>query len=848
MSLNVGELAAFLTLDDTDFQRGMTGSGGAMGNLLGIGRAAAVGIGLALAGGAAYSLAAFTDFDTGMREVLTLMPGISQDAMDDMTGQVKDFATEFGVLPDEVIPALYQALSAGVPPGNVFEFLETAQMAARAGVTDLETAVDGLTSTVNAYGAENISAAQASDLMFTAVRLGKTTFEELSASLFQVNPVAASLGVSFDQVTAALATMTAQGVPTSVATTQLRQMLVELSDSGGELGRTFADLSGQSFTDFVASGGTVQDALGLLQQHAQDSGVGLGELFGSVEAGQAALALTGANAETFASNLDAMGDSAGATEQAYDQMSEGMQFQLDRLKAAGAVFAVTFGASLASVAAPALELAADLMEAFGEGGIRGAIDELRSTLEGMPGWMQVALGAAGLGGLAAIAVVVAGALSFLLSPIVLVAAAIGAFAAAWLWAYENVEVFRNAVDAYVGFLTGTLLPAVVDVASGIVDAWDDLVAWTRERWPAISEAVTHVVNVISDVVGGFLAWARFAWSVWGDDLLSITRAAWEFISETIGNIVQGIGLLIDAGLAIINGDWSEAWDAIKAYLGDVVWPQILNILSTAWAFAKAIMGASMSAMQALWAAGWELIKAAVAAAWDWMLAKIREHGVAVVIYMATLPGRIAGALATLPNQLQGVAVRAMTSFNSALFAGAGSAVGFVASLPGRFGQVLATLGPLLRNAGVQAMAGLLAGIESGAGRILDRARQLASDIASAFSGALQILSPSRVMAGLGENVVEGLIVGMERQRPALRLAVEDVAGYLTDAASVTRVGGPRSAGGAALEPLDYDRLGAAVARALEGRPQELRATLEVDGRQLASVTAPEIRGDQRSRS
>lgn len=61
-------------------------------------------------------------------------------------------------------------------------------MAAVGGVTELETAVDGITSVVNAYGDDVLSAAEASDLMFTAVKLGKTDFTQLSASLFNVIP------------------------------------------------------------------------------------------------------------------------------------------------------------------------------------------------------------------------------------------------------------------------------------------------------------------------------------------------------------------------------------------------------------------------------------------------------------------------------------------------------------------------------------------------------------------------------------------------------------------------------------------------------------------------------------
>ena len=57
---------------------------------------------------------------------------------------------------------------------------------------------------MNAYGDQVSGATEVSDLMFTAIRLDKTTFEEMSPSMFQVTPIAASLGVPFRDVTASI--------------------------------------------------------------------------------------------------------------------------------------------------------------------------------------------------------------------------------------------------------------------------------------------------------------------------------------------------------------------------------------------------------------------------------------------------------------------------------------------------------------------------------------------------------------------------------------------------------------------------------------------------------------------
>ena len=108
----------------------------------------------------------FVAYEQQMNEVFTLLPGISEEAMGAMSEDVKAFSREFGTLPNEVVPALYQSLSAGIPEENVFEFMAVAQRAAIGGVTELEVAVDGITSVVNAYGAETVDATLAADLMF----------------------------------------------------------------------------------------------------------------------------------------------------------------------------------------------------------------------------------------------------------------------------------------------------------------------------------------------------------------------------------------------------------------------------------------------------------------------------------------------------------------------------------------------------------------------------------------------------------------------------------------------------------------------------------------------------------
>ncbi|MGJ3241148.1 MAG: phage tail tape measure protein [Anaerolineae bacterium] len=350
--------------------------------------------GVALTGATAFAglsvagIRQFSNLERGMNEVFTLMPGISQAAMDDMTLQTNIFAERFGNLPENVIPALYQSLSAGVPQDNVFAFLETAQMAATGGITDLQTSVDGISSVMNAYGAEVVSAQQASDLMFTAVRLGKTNFEELSSSLFNVIPTASSLGVQFGDVTAGLAAITSQGVPTSVATTQMRQLFVELGDSASGVGEIFSQVAGQSFQDFIADGNDVSDALQLLYDHAEDTGLNIDQLFSSVEAGGAALALTGQGADRFASFLGEMQNATGATEAAFGTMNTGIARSVDFLSSSFSVFLSNVGSVMAPIVGPVIDVLTTFFRIINNGLDSG--ETMSDWLGDLPGFLQPA--------------------------------------------------------------------------------------------------------------------------------------------------------------------------------------------------------------------------------------------------------------------------------------------------------------------------------------------------------------------------------------------------------------------------------------------------------------------------
>ena len=329
--------------------------------------AAKWGAGIAAATGA-VAVAAVNDFaemDAGIREVATLIPGATQETIDALTGQVNEIRTEMGQQGEAVTKAFYDSLSAGIDQADVSGFVEGAAQLATATGSDVATAVDIGTTALNAFGMETAEAARLNDIMFATVQSGKTTLPELAASYSQVAAPAAALGVSVEETNAMLAALTLQGVPTAQASTQIRAAFNELADEGKGLGKVFADVSGQNFKQFIADGGDVGAALEMINQHAVDTGQEIVTLAGSSEAAQAVMLATGQSADLYAGALENIAGSAGAVEEGFGVMSEGVAFQMAQFMETLNVAKETLGAFVAPIAAEIMPVILSLVEALG---------------------------------------------------------------------------------------------------------------------------------------------------------------------------------------------------------------------------------------------------------------------------------------------------------------------------------------------------------------------------------------------------------------------------------------------------------------------------------------------------
>lgn len=244
---------------------------------------------------------------------------------------IKQASLETGVAIGDFSEAVYSAISASVDQANAVDFTTNAVKLAKGGFTDTATAVDVLTTAINAYGLKASDATRISDILITTQNLGKTTVGELAQAMGRVIPTANSFGVNLETLAASYAVMTKNGIATAESTTYLNGMLNELGKSGSKAANALKKGTGKSFKELMESGKSLGEVLEILQDEAKKAGVAVGDMFGSQEAGKAANTLID-HADDLVDSLNAMQNSAGSAESAYQTMAGTLQEQFQILK------------------------------------------------------------------------------------------------------------------------------------------------------------------------------------------------------------------------------------------------------------------------------------------------------------------------------------------------------------------------------------------------------------------------------------------------------------------------------------------------------------------------------------
>lgn len=300
----------------------------------------------------------FADFEQAVAEVSTLIDeSVLNQAQ--IAKLAEDAADTFGGPAIDQAKALYQAISAGATTAAKAQaILNESNRLAVAGVTDIETATEALSKTMNAFGLTEADVTDISDSLFAAVKVGITTVPQLSANIGKVAPIAAKAGVSLGEMSAGLATITKTGLSTDEAATALRATFTAILKPSKDTLRAAKDLGIEFSSTALRTKGfakfleDVQTAaiptgkqLATLEKRSARTGESMDDLikakttdnlvklFPNIRALNGVLALTSAEGRNFAEAMDAQANRAGAAGKAFKTMAETQAFAFKQTRA-----------------------------------------------------------------------------------------------------------------------------------------------------------------------------------------------------------------------------------------------------------------------------------------------------------------------------------------------------------------------------------------------------------------------------------------------------------------------------------------------------------------------------------
>lgn len=532
-----------------------------------------------LAAGAASAKMAM-DFEDSMAKVSTIADA-TEVPMDDMQKAILDLSNQTGISAEEIAQNVYDSISAGQKTGDAVNFVSNSTKLAKAGFTDAGSALDVLTTIMNAYGLKASEVTNVSDMLIQTQNLGKTTVADLASSMGKVIPTANAYGVSLDELCAGYAIMTANGVATAESTTYMNGMLNELGKSGTTVSETLKEKTGKTFKELMDSGMSLSDVLKIISDAAAENNKSFGDMWSSSEAGKAGMILLGDSAENFNGVLEQMQNSTGATNTAFEKMdtnSTKIKKATNELKND----AIDFGTVLMDGLAPIIENIAEKVSEFTEwfgglsesekqtiiqiGLIVAAIGPLLVVLG-----MVVSSGAKIIGGIPVIAKGISGLFSIIAAnPVIAIITAI-AIAVFALW--TNCDEFREGV-----------LEGIEIIKSVLTAGYDFCVELGEEKLGRIQDAYEKHGGGITGILAA-------SWQTWKE----IWSTGFDVIDKLTGGKLTGVKNKFWSKFEEIKNVVKNALDTVKRFLaGDWPTPKIktphFRISPPGWTISDLIKG------------------------------------------------------------------------------------------------------------------------------------------------------------------------------------------------------------------------------------------------------------------
>lgn len=306
---------------------------------------------------------AAAEFETNVAMVSTVADTTVLSA-GELSAQISDLSMDTARNVNELADASYNAISAGVATEAAVATVGEASKLATAGFTSSSSALSVLTTTLNAYGLEASEVTNISDSLVTSQNLGVLTIDQMASSMGKAISTASAYSVDLYNLESGYISLTKAGISVEESTTYISSMFNELGSAGSNVATIITEETGMSFGQLMNAGYSLADVLDIVYESAGRDGEAMMNLWGSAEAGKAANAIINQGLDTFNSNLEKLANSAGTTQAAYEAMTNTTAFSTERMENSFNNLSIAIGDDLNPVISKFQNGIADVTDGF----------------------------------------------------------------------------------------------------------------------------------------------------------------------------------------------------------------------------------------------------------------------------------------------------------------------------------------------------------------------------------------------------------------------------------------------------------------------------------------------------
>lgn len=541
--------------------------------------------------GLALSAKSAVHFEKGMGNVSTLVD-TAQESMKEMGKEVLNISKITPVSLDDLTSSLYDIRSAGISASDAMSVLEQSAKLGVSGLGTTKEATDLVTSSLNAFKLSGKESDKVYGLIFNTVKSGKTTISELAQGFGAVAGTVANANIELPEYLSAVAALTTTGLPAAQAHTQLKAAIAGVTRDSKELKTILDTLGSKSFKDLVKNEGGMVNAFKKITKEVKGNDAAILKLFGSTEAYNAVIQLSGELNGSFTDTLLSMQQGTENLTEAFNKQNQTVSAQWQTMKNNLNALSIQVGSALL----PALNQGLTSIIQF--------IDKIPEVVNKFKEW--VAHNDMIQGALIAFGSILTGLAITTLPPLI---TALGTLIATIATASAPFIAMGGIITGmYVTFKNWETILLIV------TESWNNVATATKNTWEWIQSylqtTLQRIAAIFTKSLGAMVADILQHWN----NVTNITSETWERMKKTTEILWNSIATFFSTlwtriksvfflGLETVQHNWSGTWMFLQEFTISI-WENITNSISNGIFAIKDIFDGATTLLGNAWQAIW----------------------------------------------------------------------------------------------------------------------------------------------------------------------------------------------------------------------------------------------------